>query len=253
MLTNYYLLNGKKGKGHALNLLEDGNLTRGFIDISSLDLKTMDIPREEAREVLKEYNPDADLSGTFYYAQYPYKKNETKTFAPLFGFSKEESKYYMDHLRYFAEQRDFNKKRGNNVTLDDNNEFDKYVRSLMYRILSNRNKKLEDYESIIGFELKKIIKDRFEEHSDKSTESYMNSKINKIKKILSCYTQLRDITIEQIVLLEENKILSRTKINSFAHYDNYGLDPNINSEEKSDKQIKYYQMTLDDYMNKKKN
>lgn len=247
MSINYYLLNGKNGKGHALNLLEDGKVKKDFIDIASLDLKTMEIPREQARDILKEYNPKTDLSGIFYDAQYPYKKVETKTFAPLFGFSKEESKYYMDNLKYFAEQRDYNKKNGNPVTIEDNKRFEKYVKSLMYRILSNRNKKLEEYESIIGYELKKIIKERFDSYSDKSTESYINSRLYKIKNLLNSYTQLRDITIEQVVLLEEDKILSRSKINSFAHYDNYGMNPNINAEEKSDKEVKYYQMTLNDF------
>ena len=136
MAQNYYLLNGQKGVGHTLDLLEDGKLKRDFIDISTLDLITMDIPREEAKDILKEYNPDTNLDGMFYDALYPYKKVETKTFATIFGFTNEECKYYMDQLRYFAEQRDFNKKNGNKVTIDDNRAFDKYVRTIMYRILS---------------------------------------------------------------------------------------------------------------------
>ena len=54
MAINYYLLNGKNGKGNTLNLLVNGKLKRNFIDISTLDLQTMDIPTTNAKEILQE-------------------------------------------------------------------------------------------------------------------------------------------------------------------------------------------------------
>lgn len=115
MAFNYYLLNGKNGKGNSLNILVDGYLKKDFIDISTLDLQTMNIPNKNAKEILQEYNLNIDLTGIFYNASYPHSKTNTKTYATIFDYEDEKTKYYLDKLRYFAEQRKYKKEHGDKI------------------------------------------------------------------------------------------------------------------------------------------
>ena len=111
-MVNYYLLNGKKGEANALKLKVDGELQRNFIDIASLDLETLKIKREDAKDVLAEYNEGLDLSGMFYDASYPHKQREIKTYPAIFDLDNEKTRKYMDKLRYYAEERDYKKRNG---------------------------------------------------------------------------------------------------------------------------------------------
>ena len=255
MASNYYLLNGKLGEGNALDLKSDGKLKRNFSDISTLDLLTMDIPISSARDVLKEYNPDTNLDGIFYDAQYPIKKVETKTFAPVFGFENEKCKYYMDHLRYFAEQRDRKVQKGEKVALDNNTILKDYLETLLYNIIRYNNRKIIRQDSIVAKNVKDEIEDCFKLTGQKSVENILKSRY-KLKMLLDHYTQIRNLTLEYLASITEERIPNRREINSFSRYENYGMEPResaiIPKEKKSDKQVKYYQMTLNDFNHLKK-
>ncbi len=250
----YYLLNGKNNEGNTLDLLDNGVLKRDFKDISSLDLKTMDIPYNKAEEILSEYNQNIDLSGTFYDAQYPYKKIETKVFAPLFRIEDEKCKYYLDHLKYFAEQRDRKVEKGESVKLDNNTILRNYLNTLLYNILRYREKKVIRQDSIVGKNIKDEIENGFSQMSYKSAENYINS-CYKLKNLLDHYTQIRNLTLEYMASITDVRIPTRREINMFSRYENYGMEERetaiIQEEKKSDKQVKYYQMTLFDYNNLK--
>ena len=249
MAANYYLLNGKNGEGNTLNLLVDGNLQRNFIDISTLDLQTMDIVEERAKEILKEYNPKLDLTGMFYNASYPHSKTETKTYATIFNQEDDRVKYYMDQLRYFAEQRNYKKEHHEKVKLDENRVLDEYIRTIIYNVLNGPQSKLTAYESMMSAKLKDILKERYTYTN--GTHNYINSKIYMLRNLLSNYTELRNLTLEYMLYLQGKNTNIRTKIKAPQYWNNKDMEPKaptkyVKGEEI--KEIKYVQMELSDFM-----
>lgn len=260
MAINYYLMNGKNGIGKALNVPVDGELHRDFIDISSLDLVTMDIKKEEARDFLQEYNPRVKLDGSFYDASFPHKKAETRTYSPIFDMCSENTQKYLNSLREFAERRDYQIRHGKQKKLEVDRKLDKFIKELSMIILKNYNGKLLGYESLIASNLKDIYRERFTFDKNKGTEQYMLSKLQLLRSYLSNYTQLRNLVIEYISLVEENKIVQRTDINRYSHWDNYGMEVKtpiiIKPEEPIKEEPVYKQLSLDMFMDmnpKKKN
>ena len=246
----YYLLNGKNGVGNTLDLLDDGKLKRDFKDIATLDLKTMEIPYSSASEVLQEYNKNIDLSGTFYDIQYPYKKVESKAFSPLFKMESEKCKYYMDHLKYFAEQRDRKIQKGDSVKLDNNTILESYINTLLYNILKNNNRRVIRSDSIVGVSIKEEIEKGLNQMRYKSADEYLRS-CYKLKHLLDHYTQVRNLTLEYMSSIGDQKISTRREISRFSYFENYGMEERetaiIQENKKSDKEVKYYQMTLKDF------
>ena len=247
MAANYYLLNGKNGEGNTLNLLVDGKLQRNFIDISTLDLQTMNISEENAKEVLQEYNPKLDLTGVFYNASFPHSKTETKTYATIFNQEDDRVKYYMDQLRYFAEQRNYKKEHHEKVKLDENRVLDEYIRTIIYNVLNGPQSKLTAYESMMSAKLKDILKERYTYTN--GTHNYINSKIYILRNLLSSYTELRNITLEYMLYLQRKNTSIRSQIKAFQYWDNNDMEPKepikyIKGEEV--KEIKYVQMELSD-------
>ena len=220
----YYLMNGKNGKGNALNLLADGELRRNFIDISSVDLITSTILGSNASEILKEYNNKSDLSGFFYNASYPHSKTNTKAYAAIFNFENDIVDYYLDKLRYFAEEREYNKLHKNKLKLQQNKNFEEYIRKLLYNILNENNSKLTDYESLISAKMKELIKDKYYNYSDMGINNYINSRIYLFKNILSNYTELRNITLEYMLYIQGFNTNIRSKINRCKYWDNDGME-----------------------------
>ena len=254
-IIKYYLLNGKNGEGNTLDLLDDGKLKRDFDDIATLDLKTIDIPYKDASTILNQYNPNVDISGIYYDAQYPYKKVETKAFAPVFKVEDEKCKYYLDHLKYFAEQRDRKVKKGESVQLDKNTILENYIKTLLYNILRYNQKRVIRQDSIVAKNIKDEIEEGYRQMSKKSPERYIKNNY-KLQSLLDHYTQIRNLTLEYMACISDIKIPSRRDISNFENYENYGTEPReralVTPEKKSDKQVKYYQMTLSDFNNKKK-
>lgn len=250
MAHNYYLLNGKNGKGNTLNILVDGKLHKNFIDISTLDLATLDIKEEDAAKVLKEYNPKLDLSGIFYNASYPHSKTKTKSYATIFNQDKENTKYYLESLKYFAEQRNYKKEHKQKIKLDENRVLEDYIRKIIYNILYNNNTKLTEYESLMSAKLKEILREKFYIYPDMGINNYINAKIYILKSILSNYTELRNLTIEYVLLLQEKNTSIRTNIKRTENWENIGMEAiePISYNKGEDIIMPNYQWELADYL-----
>ncbi|MBR3161194.1 MAG: hypothetical protein IKF19_00485 [Bacilli bacterium] len=252
MAHSYYLLNGKKGNGKALYLLKNGELIKNFKDISALDLQTMDISGNNAKELLSEYNPDIDLSGMFYDASYPHSKTKTKTYVTIFNFENKDVDYYFHQLRHFAEQRNYKKEHRNKLKLEHDRIFDDYMRRLLYNVMKIRSDKLISYDSLISFKIKELIRDKKYNYSDMGINNYINSKIYLFRDILSNYTELRNITLEYMLYLQGMSTDIRSDINRYKYWDNYGMEEvepiKYVKGEKIPKPKTYTQMELADYI-----
>ena len=51
---HYYLMNGKNGIAHSIQLLVDDERVKEFNDISEIDYLTIDIPKSQAKNILGE-------------------------------------------------------------------------------------------------------------------------------------------------------------------------------------------------------
>ena len=252
MPHNYYLINGRNGQGNALNILKDGKLKRDFIDISSLDLQTLDIPITKAKEILQEYNPKIDLSGMFYNASYPHCKTQTKTYATIFNYEDERVKYYFDKLKYFAEQRNYKKEHKQKIKLDENRILEDYIREILYKVINAKTNKLVGYESLMSAKIKDLIKEKYRSYPNMGINNYLNSKIYIFRNILSNYTELRNITLEYILYLQGLNTEIRSQINNYKFWENNGmevLDPVKYIKDQTQAVLPVYnQMELADYI-----
>ena len=247
MAYDYYLVNGTKGKGTALNVPVDGMIYRDFKDISTLDLQTMNIKKKDAYNYFKEYNADTNINGMFYVASYPHKKRDTKTYAPIFDITSDNTKEYLEILREYAEKRDYQSKNGLNLKLDLDKKLDELIHDISYDILKEYKAKLFSYESLIASNLKEIYKERFTDFLDKGTNQYIDSRIYLLRNYLTNYTQLRNIILEYISYKENGYIVRRTVINEPKGWDNEGLEK-IEPYPINKPKVLYKQMTLDQFI-----
>ena len=252
MAYNYYLLNGKNGRGQALNLLINGELKRDFIDISTLDLQTMEIKEKNAKDILQEYNPQIDLTGMFYNASYPHAKTKTKSYATIFDVEETNLKPYINKLRYFADERNYKKEHNQKIKLDESKELEEYIRTILYNILNSPQNNLTNYESLMSAKLKEIIKDRYKYYYNVGTNNYINSKIYLLRNLLSNYTELRNLTLEYILYLQKLNTNIRTRIKKTELWNNEGMHqiPSRYYLENNSIQPEptYEQMELSDFM-----
>lgn len=241
MAANYFLMNGKNGNARALKLLTKDGLKRSFIDISALDLVTMDISDKDKVNILEENNKGIDLSGTFYDASYPHKDKKTKTYIPLFDMTNVKTKYYMDKLRYFAEQRNYKKEHGMPIALDQNYELESYIRKMMSAILSGYKPSFVSYDSLLAAKLKDILKEGYVYKND--SMRFINGKIYILRNLFGNYTQLRNITIEYMHYLNGKSIKMRNTLGRLEHYENKDMEEIIPPIEEEN-----VQLTLDQFM-----
>ena len=241
MPAKYFLMNGKNGNSRALKLLTKEGLKRDFVDISSLDLVTMDIDDKNKIEVLEEYNKGIDLCGTFYDASYPHSDNKTKTYLPIFDMTNDKTRFYMDKLRYFAEQRNYKKEHGLKIGLDQNTELDTFIRKMMCSLLNGYKPSFVSYDSLLAAKLKDILKDGYLYKKDKM--SYINGKIYVLRNLFGNYTQLRNITIEYMHYLNGKSLKMRNILGRLQNNENQDMEPIL-----KETNVTYTQMTLDDFM-----
>ena len=209
-MAKYYLMNGQSGTSNSTYLLNGEYLLNNFNDISDIDLITMNISRKESYEILKKYNPKLEKDNIMYIASYPHSNNKIKTYAPIFNLNNSETEYYIENLTYFAKERKYKKEVGLKTQLDDDRKFNNYIRTLLYKILDNNNSSITNYESIISMKLKTILNDRYQ--VGKSTNEYINSNIYIFKQLLNHYTELRNLTLEYMLLKSKLKTDLRTFI-----------------------------------------
>lgn len=270
MAARYYLMNGKNGKGNAVNLLVNGKVVHDFDDIASLDLETLKMTIQEAKEELAQYNSDIILDGGFYDLSYPHNKTiiqkhydivthgdyvskdkvvVSKSYASIFNYSNPEVRYYLDKLRYFAEQRKYNKENGKHLQLSSTQELDDYVFKILFDLFDNPNKNLTSYGSLMSKALKSLINDRYYLCSDKSNNQFVQSRIHIIRSLLTNYTELRNLTIEYILYILGKNTNIRSYINGCEQWDNKGLDKNECIDLSLVKYNNYQQLHLSDFMN----
>lgn len=257
-MAKYYLINGKEGRGETLNILVGDSLVSAFDDISDLDLKTMEIKPKDARGILGEYNKGIDLSGRFFDASYPHTetvkyedKGEIKeeksiksiAYSTIFDYSDEKTKYYMDQLRYFAEQRSYKKKNKKSVSLDYDIKLEKYIEKIMYYILSNDHRYILNEGSQIAGDLKEVIKEKAKYHQ-KTPAEFIRFRREMFKRYLTNYTQLRYLTLEYIMHINRVRPETKRELRDLSRYQITGMDDRkpikcVNNEEENK------QLTLD--------
>ena len=237
---NYYLVNGKDGKAKKIKYLNGGKLVDEFVDLSTLDLCTMDIKYEDRKEVLSEFNDK--LGDVFCDVSYPHNKTEMKTYAPLFNYSNEKTKYYMDALRYFAEQRNYKKENNQKVAIDNNEFFNNYIKVLIHNILSTNYSGFVKTDSLIAAKLKDYIVEKHTSKSNVGVDNYFYSRIYVLRNFLSNYNQLRNVTLEYIKYLNKTNYCSRSILSKVKNWDITG----INVEENGELKPEFYQYNLSD-------
>ena len=245
MSKSYYLMNGNNRVGQVVNVKVGEKVKREFEDIAILDLATMDIKDKEAKDILREVNPGNPINGMFYdlWLQGNQKVN---AYAPIFNYDKPILEKYYNELRHFAELRSVNVIGNKSVKLDYNSRLDEFVRDMLCKIIDNNIQSLTEYDSLISFKLKKIIKEKSEGmYYCSSANRYLDSKSKIIKNLLSNYTELRNLTLSYIIYLSGNKTGNRSLIERTENWNNLG----ITKEAFQDNIINCQQMELADYIN----
>ena len=250
-MANYFLMNGKDGKGNALNLVDNGKLKRAFVDLSEIDCQTLEIPYQKAKEIISEYNPGTDLNGDFYDVQYPFKKTLVKSFASMFSYNDANAKVIEDTFHSFAEERLYNKLHGKKLKLRESQALEDYYRSILDYILSQNQGKILTYDSLISAALKELLKKRYTEYGNKSTWQFLNAKSYVLKSFLSNYTELRNLTIEYLAMREKDIKNLRKLVKEKERFQNNGMSAIKETPWKpkdSDNNTEYEQLSFfDDY------
>lgn len=190
----YYLVCNDKLEGEALKILYNDQMMRDFKDISTLDLATLGLQGNK-KQILGEYNPDSDLYGNLIVVSSPHSDGQKQACPALFDFEDEKSKYYIDNLRYFAEQRHEKVKNGDLLGLDRDSRLEQYTFDLMDDILRSNDKRLLSEQSLISKPIKELIRDK---SINQGTESFINSH-SRIRNIFANYTQLRLMTYSYLL------------------------------------------------------
>ena len=164
----------------------------------------MNLKGDQKREFISKYNPDKELNGLYYVASFPhglYKKEEnTYVYPAFFDISSEKTVYYLERLKEYAEERKWKAEHGESVKLDDTPSFQSFREDLMYKIFDINDTRIAHPESLVALKLKEEIKNRYLEHPDMDTTSYIKLKSEIIKNILSNYTQLRLFIMEYMCI-----------------------------------------------------
>lgn len=253
MAANYFLMNGKDGYSNSVCLLSNGYLTTNFNDISTLDLATMSISKERSQEILKEYNPNLDLSGFFYIATSPNSKNEVKTYAAIFDYENPKTTKVFNGLKYFAKQREYKVNNGLSIQLDFDTELNDYIRTILFDILDRPKSDvlnvMDDYSQVAS-RLKKILNNRYKDNTI-PTNKYINSNIYVLKEILSGYTALRNLALEYIRLKSKDDLVLKNILLERKKWENRGMEytkPVKYEKENIPKREVYKQLKLEDFM-----
>ena len=259
-MSNFYLFNGKDGKGQSLNILANGKLQREFYDIAELDFHTMSIPRDEANEKLSEYNPFASIDGFYYELPDHQSSKKITVYHPIFDCKSEKGKKYLDKLKYFAEMRMYNIKetgKKGKFSFQDDKYLNDLIRSLLYNIClldKGDYNQLLDERSIIAKKIKECLADRYNKYSMSSTNKYINYELygNGLGNVLGGYPALRNLVLAYILLTEKEDIKLNPRLHNATKYDNnfdIGFDPMEVFEPKEEiKEEVYEQMQLSEFM-----
>ena len=256
--TSYFIGNGTTAETDILNILHEGEIRRDFADISALDLATLNIKKNDAKEVLREFNKDKRLNGDFIDVSISNKEllsdaeNKRMTIYPtIFNLDDEKTKVPLDYLRYFAEQRDYKFRNGLNVALDQNQKFYDFIDYIMPRLTGKTKQYITAENSMLSKNAKETIRKGF------YGVDYARSR--QLRNICASYTQLRILLYEYLLILEEQNPLLRQFYKRFENAKFNGMDivqPISYVEEKEEEETPIvisdgdcYQMDLTSFIN----
>ena len=256
--TSYFIGNGTTAETDILNILHEGEIRRDFADISTLDLATLNIKKNAAKEVLREFNKDKRLNGDFIDVSISNKEllsdaeNKRMTIYPtIFNLDDEKTKVPLDYLRYFAEQRDYKFRNGLNVALDQNQKFYDFIDYIMPRLTGKTKQYITAENSMLSKNAKETIRKGF------YGVDYARSR--QLRNICASYTQLRILLYEYLLILEEQNPLLRQFYKRFENAKFNGMDivqpiPYVEEKEEEETPIVIsdcdcYQMDLTSFIN----
>ena len=208
-----YLCNGKDGYGNALNVLRNSN-TRGFSDISILDLTTIEIPKKDVKDYFKELNPNIDLSGDYYICT----ANQSSIYLPIFKPENSNALNYINKLKELAKSRYKNiQTTGKAGTLNryDSEKILREVLTDIYKLDNISYHKITNYYTNICNDIQESIALRdFGENRNKADIQYINRLIlhDQRNKITS-YTIVRNLVLAYARLMDnEDTMINRQEI-----------------------------------------
>ncbi len=194
-------MNGYINYSTSLYIPVDNKLKLSFEDISTLDLATMNINKNEAKSYLGNYNPGIDKDGMFYIAGYPFS-DKCRVFAPIFNYDRDNLKLFYYLLNKYAQIRSYNANHNKPVTLDieSDREYIEHLKDIFQNIIDRKIESLYSDQSLILPDVKTIIKRRFlPQYKKLSTEEYLDKNTNNFIFYYSRYTELRNLMIECIL------------------------------------------------------
>lgn len=194
-------MNGDINYSTSLFIPIGNELKLDFEDISTLDLATMNINKNEAKSYLGNYNPGIDKDGMFYIAGYPFK-DQCRVFAPIFKYDKKGLELFYYLLRKYAEERSYNIKHNKPLELDIESDriYLEYIKGILQDIIDKKISTIYGDKSIISNDVKNIIKFRFlSKNNNISTSEYLDKHTNDLIFYYSRYTELRKLMIECIL------------------------------------------------------
>lgn len=197
----YYLMNGNINYSTSLFIPVGNRLKLDFEDISTLDLATMNINKNEAKSYLGNYNPGIDKDGMFYIAGYPFK-DKCRVFAPIFKYDKKGLKSFYYLLNKYAQQRNYNFQHNKTLTLNIENDrlYLEYIKGILQDIIDKKVESIYGDKSIISPEVKTFIRRRFlTQYKNLSTEEYLDKHTKEIICYYCRYTELRKLMLECIL------------------------------------------------------
>ena len=222
MAKKYYLVNGENKEAIGLKLLVNGNIKRDFNDISDLDLQTMKIPYEKAKDILLEYNDKIELKNEFFDVEYPYKDDETKASHVIFQHQNTILKPQFETLQHIAEERSYQKRTNQSVKVVDSKEVQDYIIFLLSKIIETNDPRFTQGSSLLYKDIKDIIYTKMSYRASAPYEIQQMLKYDKTNEMLHNYTQLRLLFIEYANYLKQ--IAYYTDANQLKKFNTYKID-----------------------------
>lgn len=224
--AKYYLQNGQEGESYSVSLLVNGHPKRDFSDISLLDNETLKIDNSKKSEILKPYNSKIDLTGDYFVAVYPFKKNEVDIHPAIFDSNNYKAQYFLNRLKFFAEQRvRIYEKYGKVKHLENSKVLEDYIYRLLGDIMRKCSVRLSSRNSSVPYKIKEYLNEKNDKYPNVTPENYINGRINVITNICSSYTELRKITYEYLKYLENDNTQTRLMMKDFKDMKHHNLYP----------------------------
>lgn len=227
MAGNYYLANGENGNATTLVLDTLGTPKREFNDISSLDLATLELPFDQAKDILQLQNTGAVITDEFFSVQYPYKKKEIKTFVTAFDYSTDANKDYLEMFKYFAKQRQDKILSGQKVLLDENSKYNEAKYRIFKHMLNGSITEYIDHESLIPYKLKQLLMEYRKDYGYMSVDNFLKKRYYVTNNFMRNYTTMRKMILEIMFHDLGYEGIKRTDTENYRKWDVSRLDSQV--------------------------